>query len=417
MAEIPDGKILPTRRGFLKASGLAAIGTAFTAEKTARADDGSPNSESSSSAAPANPVDLVNLLQGTNSTHDFSRGNTLPIAAMPFGMAHWTLQSHADTPWMFHPDVRRIQGVRCTHQLSPWLDDYGYATFLPFCGDIRPEAAYRASSYRPEDAQLTPYSLQLFLLRYRAHVELVPTERCAIVTATFDESDKEKPTGLAFDIPGKASTIKPNLANRHILFTSTANSGGVPENFATYYVIQFPEAWNSFEVKQINDHQVGIVRFSAGKNIEARIATSFISFEQAQLNLEKELGTIPQAILRETGAARWNEHLNRIQIEGATTDQQRTFYSCMYRALLFPRIFHEPDATRRDAPLQRLQRQGRCPASCTPTTATGMSTAPGIRSCRSSSPSASAKSCRPGSTPTRKAAGSRSSPLPATAPA
>ena len=345
MAEVSeDGKILPTRRGFLKASGLAAIGTAFAAEKPAHANDASANSEDSPSAAPTNPVDLVNLLQGTNSTQDFSRGNTLPIAAMPFGMAHWTLQSHANTPWMFHPDVRRIQGIRCTHQLSPWLDDYGYATFLPFCGDVRPEAAYRASSYRPEDARLVPYSLQLFLLRYRAHIELVPTERCAILTATFENSDAEKTPGLVFDVPGKDSVIKPDQANRQILFTSTANAGGVPENFATYYIIQFPEAWDSFEVKQLKDHQVGIVRFKTGKNIEARIATSFISFEQAQLNLEKELGSTPAASLRETGAARWNEHLNRIQIEGASNDQQRTFYSCMYRALLFPRTFHEPDA-------------------------------------------------------------------------
>ncbi len=345
MAEVSeDGKIFPTRRSFLKASGIAAIGTAFAAEKPARANDASANSEDNPSGAATNPVDLVNLLQGTNSTRDFSRGNTLPIAAMPFGMAHWTLQSHANTPWMFHPDVRRIQGIRCTHQLSPWLDDYGYAAFLPFCGDIHPEAAYRASSYRPEEARLMPYLFQLFLFRYRAHIELVPTERCAILTATFEDSEKEKPTGLAFDVPGKDGIIKPDQANRQILFTSTANAGGVPENFATYYVIQFPESWSSFELKQLKDNQVGIVRFKTGRNIEARIATSFISFEQAQLNLEKELGSTPPATLRETGAARWNEHLNRIQIEGASNEQQRTFYSCMYRALLFPRTWHEPDA-------------------------------------------------------------------------
>jgi putative alpha-1,2-mannosidase len=332
-----DGEVLPTRRGFLKASGLAAIGTAFAAEKPARAIDASATSENNPTGVPTNPVDLVNLLQGTNSTQDFSRGNTLPIAAMPFGMAHWTLQSHANTPWMFHPDVRRIQGIRCTHQLSPWLDDYGQATFLPFCGDVRPEAAYRASSYRPEDARLTPYSLQLFLLRYRAHIELVPTERCAIVTATLDDGDKEKILGLAFDVLGKNSVVKPDQAKRQLLFTSTANAGGVPENFATYYVIQFPEVWESFEVNQLHEHQVGMVRFKAGKSIEARIATSFISFEQAQLNLEEELGGTRAATLRETGSARWNDHLNRIQIEGAGNDQQWTFYSYMYRALLFPR--------------------------------------------------------------------------------
>src|SRR5271156_4657737 len=176
----------PSRRAFLKTSGLAAVSAVFTEEGAVRAAHGA--SEGSTAATDASdqvrrdPVEWVNILQGTASTSEFSRGNTLPIAALPFGMAHWTLQSHDDTPWMFQPGVRRIQGIRCTHQLSPWLDDYGHATFMPFCGEIRVDATHRASSYRPEDARLTPYSLQLFLLRYRAHVELVPTERCAVLT-------------------------------------------------------------------------------------------------------------------------------------------------------------------------------------------------------------------------------------------
>ncbi|HET6218423.1 MAG TPA: glycoside hydrolase family 92 protein, partial [Acidobacteriaceae bacterium] len=120
-------------------------------EGVVRAEHGSsePGAESFSASMPSprDPVAWVNILQGTASTPEFSRGNTLPIAALPFGMAHWTLQSHDDTPWMFQPGVRRIQGFRCTHQLSPWLSDYGHATFLPFRGDIHPESASRASSY------------------------------------------------------------------------------------------------------------------------------------------------------------------------------------------------------------------------------------------------------------------------------
>ena len=120
----------PSRRTFLKTSGLAAVSTVFTevAEQTSKRP--SPPVQPHQ-----DPVDWVNILQGTASTQEFSRGNTLPIAALPFGMAHWTLQSHEDTPWMFQPGVRRIQGIRCTHQLSPWLSDYGQATFLPFRGE------------------------------------------------------------------------------------------------------------------------------------------------------------------------------------------------------------------------------------------------------------------------------------------
>lgn len=339
----------PSRRNFLKSSGLAALGSALVADAALPAAASSPaHPPASASATPVPaPLDAVNILQGTDSTPAFSRGNTLPIAALPFGMAHWTLQSNADSSWMFHPSVRRIQGLRCTHQLSPWLDDYGHAVFLPFSGDTNPEPSSRASSYRPEDAKLTPYSLQLFLLRYRAHVELIPTERCCLLTATFDTIGEPKPTGLAVDVPGKTSSIQPDPAHKRILFTSTANSGGVPANFATYYVLQFSQPWDSFEIKHSegeNSRQTAVVRFHPGAAIEARIATSFISFEQASRNLQLELADHSPAVLREAAKSAWNQHFDRIQIEGASPDQQRTFYSCLYRALLFPRTFHEPAA-------------------------------------------------------------------------
>jgi predicted alpha-1,2-mannosidase len=351
--KMKESKATSSRRNFLKGSGLAAIASTLAApalaeSATAHLSGDLAHSENPSSTF-ATPVDAVNVLQGTNSSHAFSRGNTLPIAALPFGMAHWTLQSEANTPWMFSPAARRIQGLRCTHQLSPWLDDYGHAVFMPYCGDIQPEAAARASSYRPGDARLTPYSFELFLLRYRARVELIPTERCCLLTANFHADDGLKPTGLAFDVLGKDTRIKPDPANRRILFTSTANAGGVPENFATYYILQFDDAWESFEVVQPSkahpgNHQIGIVKFKPGTAIEARIATSFLSFDQALLNLKNELGNHSAESLRDKAKSRWNEHLNRIEIEGATRDQYRTFYSCLYRALLFPRIWHEPDA-------------------------------------------------------------------------
>jgi predicted alpha-1,2-mannosidase len=358
LAETQDGiKTGSSRRSFLKTSGIAAIGSALIGEQAAHATEAAEGATgqsrgAKSAAAFRSPVEAVNVLQGTDSTPAFSRGNTLPIAALPFGMAHWTLQSQANTPWMFSPGVRRIQGFRCTHQLSPWLSDYGHAIFLPFNGDVNPEAGSRASSFRPEDAKLSPHSFEMFLLRYRARVELIPTERCCLLTAEFETSDGAKPSGLAFDVPGKDSSIKVDEASHRIRFTSTANAGGVPENFATYYVLQFAEAWDSFEIKKPEEragshpppNQVGVVKFKAGARIEARIATSLISFEQAELNLKNELGTKSAKALREAGASIWNEHLRRIEIEGASTEQYRTFYSCMYRAVLFPRIFHEPDA-------------------------------------------------------------------------
>jgi predicted alpha-1,2-mannosidase len=333
------------RRLFLKASGLAAIDAALGSKaKSSPTIISAPSDhEHPHSVAAKSPVSLVNVLQGTNSTHAFSRGNTLPIAARPFGMAHWTLQSHADTPWMFQPSERRIQGFRSTHQLSPWLGDYGYATFLPFCGKVKPEANLRSSSYRPESAKLSPHSLQLTLQRYGIQVELIPTERCALLTATFSKPDAP---GWLVDIPGSLPpTWKPDEAHHTVAFTSRENQGGVPEDFATYYVLQFSEAWKSLELRSLKGNSVGMAQFPPGtRKVEVRVGTSFISFEQAQLNLDFELGVRSADVVRHEGEAVWNKHLSRIEVSGGTPDQQRTFYSCFYGTLLFPRMWHEPDA-------------------------------------------------------------------------
>jgi predicted alpha-1,2-mannosidase len=333
------------RRLFLKASGLAAIDLALNSKANSETTTNSafPDNKQDEPLAAGNPVDFVNVLQGTDSTRVFSRGNTLPIAALPFGMAHWTLQSCSDSPWMFQPGDRRIQGFRLTHQLSPWLGDYGHATFLPFCGGINAEPGSRASSYRPESAKLSPHTLQLTLLRYGVDAELIPTERGALLTGTFS---KAAAPGWLIDVPGDHSPDwEHDKVRRVITFVSRENQGGVPADFATYYVLQFSEAWETLDLKPLKGSNVAMAQFPVGtRKVEVRVGTSFQSSEQAQRNLDLELGTHPADFLRREGEAVWNKHLRCIEIAGGTPAQQKTFYSCLYRTLLFPRIWHEPDA-------------------------------------------------------------------------
>lgn len=331
------------RRSFIKGSSLAVAGAALEGGKEARATDASaaPRGSQTVSASPGEPIDMVNVLQGTASTRVFSRGNTLPIAALPFGMAHWTLQSDANTAWMFQPGERRLQGFRCTHQLSPWLSDYGQAVFLPYSGDIDPDPGLRSSSWRPEQATLRPYSFRLTLMRYQADVEMIPTTRCALLATHFAG---EAPPRFLIEVPGNGGPMEFDRPSRTIRFTSTINEGGVPENFATYYVVRMAEEWDSAGMHEMHRGRAAIVSYKSGKSVEARIATSFISFEQAQKNLDEELGSKSVEQVRTQAAASWREHFSRIEIEGGDLEHQRIAYSCLYRALLFPRIWHEPDA-------------------------------------------------------------------------
>ncbi len=339
-------KFLETsRRSFLKSAGFAAAATASSVAMDLEAQTPSVTQHSLTKGARlGSPVTLVSILQGTDSTPAFSRGNTLPIAARPFGMAHWTLQTTPNSSWMFQPSQRRIQGFRSTHQLSPWLGDYGHATFLPVCGSPELDPGSRAASYRPEDSLLSPHTLAMRLLRYGIDAELVPTERGALIHASYS---KEEIPGFIFDVPGEKPPLPElNAERRTLQFRSTANSGGVANDFACYYLLQFSEPWTALEHKELKNYRSTHLSFAEKvRSLDVRIATSFISFEQAERNLQRELGARSRETLRSEAEQVWNKHLKCIEIEGATEEQQRTFYSCVYRTLLFPRIWHEPDAS------------------------------------------------------------------------
>ena len=157
----------------------------------------------------------------------------------------------------------------------------------------------------------------------------------------------------AFD---RGSYIKVVPEENKIIGYTTRNSGGVPQNFKNYFIIQFDtpfileNVWNEYKPvagkSELKDKHVGsVVRFLTpnGKYVQAKVASSFISPEQAELNLE-EIGNNNFEQVKNAAKNRWNDVLGRIEVESENTDQLRTFYSCLYRSVLFPRNFTEIDA-------------------------------------------------------------------------
>ena len=303
---------------------------------------------------------LANPLQGTDSTSLFSRGNTLPIVALPFAMAHWALQSSDANSWFFQPHDERLQGIRCTHQLSPWLDDYGYATFLPFNGEPSPEAGERASSYRAAELEIAPHaagaaanalSLQAgtgadrTVRRDALHVRGVRTG------GSVHRSARQ----------GCRGHCNLDAARELVAGLTRANHGGVPAGFAGYYVVQCDAEITGFDVKEVKGRRDRRAAFhaQAGKPVTLRVGTSFISYDQAARNLKNEVGDKPFDQVRSEAAAAWETALGRVRIEGATETQRKVFYSCLYRTLLFPRMWHEHDEDGKVVHFSALQRQGR----------------------------------------------------------
>ncbi len=339
--------IKASRRGFLKMGAAAVLVPALSSGAETGASpltqSGRVSSASPHAAGSARLVDWVNPMQGTDSSSLFSRGNTLPIVAVPFAMAHWTLESSERESWFFQPHDERLQGIRCTHQLSPWVGDYGQATFLPFSGEDSPEPSERASSYRPDELKIAPHSLSVRLMRSRCLLELAPTERSSVMRFTFDESCA---AGVFIDLPGEDAEAHLDTDGQTITVLTRANNGGVPAGFAAYYAIRCDARITQFDVKQLKGRRVAVVRFAAqaAKPVTLRVGTSFISFEQAAHNLKRELADKPFQQVKDEAAAVWEEALGRVHIEGATEAQRRIFYSSLYRGLLFPRIWHELNA-------------------------------------------------------------------------
>ena len=300
------------------------------------------------------PVDYVSTLVGTQSSYAISTGNTYPAVCMPWGMNFWTPQTgKMGDGWTYTYTADKLRGFKQTHQPSPWINDYGQFTIMPETGEAPIfDEEKRASWFSHKAEVATPYYYRAYLADYDVVTELAPTERAAIMRITFPEN-KSYVVVDAFD---KGSYVKIMPKERMIVGYTTKNSGGVPHNFKNYFVMKFDKDFtytaavadghiNTADVKAECNHAGGIVGFKTirGEQVNVRIASSFISEEQALENL-KELGSDSFDEVKARGRNTWNDILGRIEVKSDDIDHLRTFYSCLYRSVLFPRSFYEKNA-------------------------------------------------------------------------
>ena len=309
------------------------------------------------------PSEYVSTLVGTQSDFTLSTGNTYPAVALPWGMNFWTPQTGTmGDGWAYTYGAHRIRGFKQTHQPSPWINDYGQFSLMPVRGDEKLDEESRASWYSHQAEVAKPYYYKVYLADHDIRAEIAPTERAAMMRFTFPESDE---SGVVIDAFDRGSQIG-MLDARTIVGYTTRNSGGVPDNFRNYFVVRFDTPFTAVELTDApgeyepgssllypdgsksvtGGHAVAKVHFPTrrGQQVCASVASSFISPEQAVQNL-KELGADDFETVKSKAQERWDEVLGRIEVEGGTEEQMRTFYSCLYRSVLFPRKFYEVTAS------------------------------------------------------------------------
>ena len=297
---------------------------------------------------------FVNPLVGTDSKYELSNGNTYPAIAMPWGMNFWTPQTNKmGDGWCYQYAATKIRGFKLTHQPSPWINDYGAFSIFATTDKLVFDEDKRESWYSHKAEISSPNYYKAYLADYNTTIEITPTERAACFRITYPQTDKAY---LIVDGFFKNSYIKIFPKEHKIIGYARNSSGGVPDNFKNYFVIyvdkDFDKAFTVEDGAILGDkleveskHSGSIIRFKtkANEQINIKIASSFISFEQAELNLQREIGNNSFDQIAEKGKAEWNKQLNRIAVEGGTDAQLTTFYTAMYRTMLFPRKFFEFD--------------------------------------------------------------------------
>ena len=295
--------------------------------------------------------ELVNPLMGTDSNFSLSNGNTYPAIARPWGMNFWTPQTgKMGNGWGYMYDDVKIRGIKQTHQPSPWINDYAAFSFMPVTGELKFNEDERASWFSHKAEIAKPYFYQVYLADYDVTAEVTPTDRAAIFRFTFPENENSY---ILLDAFNGGSAVKIIPEERKIIGFCQNNHGGVPSNFHNYFVAIFDkdfEITKTWKEENLNDskeadgfHTGAVVGFSTqkGEKVHVKVASSFISAEQAELNLTREIGENSFDEICREGKNTWEKELSKIKIEGGTDEQQRTFYSSLYRTLLFPRKFYE----------------------------------------------------------------------------
>ena len=307
------------------------------------------------SYAITDPVQYVNPLVGSHSTGGLSTGNTYPAIALPWGMNFWTPQTgKMGDGWCYTYDAEKIRGFKQTHQPSPWMNDYGTFNIMPECGeDYIFDEAKRASWFSHKAEVSKPQYYKVYLADYDIVTEVAPTSRAAIFRFTYPAGKSY----LVVDAFDRGSYVKIIPEQNKIVGYTTRNSGGVPKNFKNYFVLQFDRPFtvtaicdegkeNKSALETTSKHAQGVVGFTTkrGEQVNVRVASSFISIEQAEQNL-KELGNKTLEQVSEEGRQEWNKVLSTIDVQDESDiDRLRTFYSCLYRSVLFPRSFYEINA-------------------------------------------------------------------------
>ena len=286
----------------------------------------------------------VNTKMGTKSHPRRSYGNTLPLTQLPFGMASFCLQTEVKRAWFYQPDHEFAEGVRLTHQFSPWIGDYGAFLLMPQNDCVANTGEGAWSGIRKDHTIEMPHYFKTFFTRSNSVLELTPTERGAALRLSFLD-DRQAYLSL-LPVMGNYS-YRFDIRTNSVFCETDGHALSDAKNFKAYMVIRFlGDALDGERTKLCGEGESSCIHIALKRReVEARMGISYISYEMAEAAIDRECGELSFDEIMGQAEANWEEKLGRIVIEARDDTQMRTFYSCLYRTFLFPRKAYEIDGS------------------------------------------------------------------------
>ncbi|EGO27344.1 glycoside hydrolase family 92 protein [Serpula lacrymans var. lacrymans S7.9] len=299
-------------------------------------------------------------------------GGMIPSTAPPFAMTRWVAQTRQNyvsvTPYNYSDTT--IHGFQGTHQPAIWMGESGQVILSPGAGQVQPTFEDRGMNFNHENevASVNYYSVEMDALEGgTVFAEQSATSRVGHLRFTFN--DTSDPYILVeatrASVMGSADPSNVTYPIGSIFIDSDAQeiTGSNPErqdfiiepistpakNWSGYFCARFDQPFSAWAVvhngtvfdgeSQGNGTTLsGYVKFESNlTTVNVRVGVSFISIDQARKNLEAEIpdGTTLEETAKVTRVA-WAEKLDRIQLEGATSDEMQTFYTGFFHTLQYP---------------------------------------------------------------------------------
>lgn len=302
-------------------------------------------------------VEYVDTRRGSHSSGEYSRGNNVPAAAMPNGFTLLVPLTDAGSQswlysWAAHNNAENrpaLQGVGISHIPSPWMGDRNQLAFQVSSTPGVPDASLdaRALAFSHDDEQAMPHRYAVDLDGGH-RVQLNPTDHGGVFTFTFPgERGHVLIDAVATDGAGPDGPVHLDLDPEAGTFTGWSDHGSsLSVGRSRMYVVgRFDRPASAAGRADGDRPHARYLTFDGADPVELRVATSYISTEQAWHTFDLELAEAGAREVGDRALAAWQQRLEVLEVQEATPEQLASVYGSLYRLNLYPSHYAENAGT------------------------------------------------------------------------